>query len=270
MPWNLVTQHHKEQAIFPVLRKNGIDQTSVLNADTDQLGTFSGEIPRILSIEQTLLEKCKLVSNQFPTAIFLATEGSFGPHPVIPWISHHQESFLLWDRSTDAIFFHHFNSNSTNFQVGTIRSKQQLVEFCSRSKFPSHAIILKSTQGNHPQIYKGLQNWEEVFEIWDNSNGELFAETDMRAMYNPTRMANIRIGFSAFLENLQKECPKCAYPGFFTKDVELGLPCQWCNLPTQSILFAIHRCEHCSLEEKEKHPLGKSHEDPMYCSNCNP
>ena len=167
-------------------------------------------------------------------------------------------------------FFSSYQTNSTNFQTETITSIQQLVEFCNRVKFPSHAIILKIGSDPSAQIYKEIQSWEKAFGVWKASDGLLYAETDMRAHLNPTRMAHIALGFSKFLKTLQNECPHCSFPGLSEKKVELGLPCAWCNSSTSSVLHSIHLCEFCHYEEKKNNPFGKSKEDPMFCNNCNP
>jgi hypothetical protein len=269
-PWNLVSKHQKELAIFPILHQNGATKTLVIEAETDQLGTFSGEIPRNLSVMETLEEKCKLGFSSSKHSLFIATEGSFGPHPLFPWVPQHQESFILFDRSSNSKFYHHYTSQHTNFQIASIHSEQQLVEFCNWIKFPSHGIILKKNSENEAEIFKDIFDWKTLFSVFKTLGGTVMAESDMRAMNNPTRMANIRIGFSNFLTQLQTECPKCEYPGFSQKKVERGLPCQWCDSPTSSILYSIHVCEVCQHEEIKSNPNGKTKEDPMYCSNCNP
>ncbi len=148
VPWNLVSKHQKELAVFPILHQNGASKTLVIEAETDQLGTFSVEIPRNLSVMETLEEKCKLGFSNSKHSLFIATEGSFGPHPLFPWVPQHQESYILFDRSSNSKFYHHYTSQHTNFQIASIQSEQQLVEFCNRIKFPSHWIILIKNSGN--------------------------------------------------------------------------------------------------------------------------
>lgn len=243
---------------------------TVIPAETDSLGTFSGEIPRTLTILETLEQKCRLGFNHSKDSLLLATEGSFGPHSLFPWVTQHQESFILFDQESDCKFYYHFTSQLTNFQVASIQTEQLLVEFCHRIKFPSHGIILKKTIDDEVEIFKDIFDWKTLVSVYRTLGNNVMVESDMRAMNNPTRMANIRIGFSNFLKHLQSECPMCHYPGFSQKKVERGLPCEWCNSPTESILCSIHICEFCQHEVVNGNPNGKSKEDPMYCLNCNP
>ncbi len=269
-PWTLVSKHQKDLAIFPILHQNNILETLVIEADTDGLGTFSGEIPRNLTVTETLEEKCKLGFSNSYHSLFIATEGSFGPHPLFPWVPQHQESFILLDRASSSKFYFHYSSQHTNFQVESIETEQQLVEFCHRIKFPSHGIILKKTVDEEVEIFKDIFDWKTLVSVYRTLGNNVMVESDMRAMNNPTRMANIRIGFSNFLKHLQSECPKCHYPGFSQRKVERGLPCEWCNSPTESILCSILVCDFCQHEVVNRNPNGKIKEDPMYCSNCNP
>jgi len=269
-PWILVTKHGKEQAIFPILNQNGIINTHVEYADTDVLGTFTGEIPRLKSVEDTLFEKCTLGSSNIINPLWISTEGSFGPHPIFPWVSQHQESFLLLDRTSNSKFFFNYTSTKTNFLVASLQTEQQLVEFCHRIKFPSHGLILKKTVNAEVEIVKDIFDWKTLISVYKTLGDNVTVESDMRAMNNPTRMSNIQIGFSNFVNHLQSECPKCHYPGFSQKKVERGLPCEWCNSPTSSILYSFHVCERCQHEVIHQNPHGKTKEDPMYCSNCNP
>ncbi|RTY96888.1 hypothetical protein EKL98_16285, partial [Flavobacterium bomense] len=97
-----------------------------------------------------------------------------------------------------------------------------------------------------------------------------YIETDMRAMYNPTRMKVIEKAAFKLVDKIKSLCPKCRTPGFGIIDRREGLPCQQCHFPTRSTLSHIYSCQKCSYKKEEKYPNGKQTEDPMYCDICNP
>ncbi|MFY7788695.1 MAG: hypothetical protein ACOVQA_12565, partial [Thermoflexibacteraceae bacterium] len=55
--------------------------------DTDQLGTFSGEIPRNLSPLEAAKAKIALLPANTNATIFIANEGTFTAHPQIPFLT---------------------------------------------------------------------------------------------------------------------------------------------------------------------------------------
>ncbi|MBL0883215.1 MAG: hypothetical protein IBJ16_07730, partial [Chitinophagaceae bacterium] len=95
-------------------------------------------------------------------------------------------------------------------------------------------------------------------------------ETDMRAMFNPTRMKVIEKATEKLIEKIQSACPECQMPGYSITDAKSGLPCDLCGSPTRSVLAYIFQCTHCGFSEEKKYPHNKQTEDPMYCDRCNP
>jgi len=97
-----------------------------------------------------------------------------------------------------------------------------------------------------------------------------YIETDMRAMYNPSRMKVIERATKKLADKINSLCPNCDNPGFGITDIQQGLPCEMCNFPTRSTLKYIYTCMKCNYEKEEKYPNGKLTEDPMNCDICNP
>jgi hypothetical protein len=92
----------------------------------------------------------------------------------------------------------------------------------------------------------------------------------MRALFNPLRMAVIGEATRKLLELLESTCPACATPGFTVTEVKRGLPCELCGLPTNSASRHLSRCAQCGHTAEHRFPVGKTAEDPMFCSFCNP
>ena len=84
---SLATKHRKEQTVSRPLR-SGLGFRIVVNEqiDTDAFGTFTGEIERPGSPREVLLQKARLGMEITGLSLGIASEGSFGPHPSMPFI----------------------------------------------------------------------------------------------------------------------------------------------------------------------------------------
>ncbi len=80
------TKHRKELALAPAFREHLQATLVVPNLDTDALGTFSGEVPREGTALETAPRKCRLGMQAADLPRGLASEGSLGPHPLIPFL----------------------------------------------------------------------------------------------------------------------------------------------------------------------------------------
>ena len=98
----------------------------------------------------------------------------------------------------------------------------------------------------------------------------VYAETDMRALYNPSRMKIIEAATQKLITKIKSLCPQCSIPGFGITDAKRGLECSLCGSATNSTLSYIYICQHCQYTNEEMYPHKKTTEDPRYCDYCNP
>lgn len=266
--------HQKEQVIAPLLN-TAFNIVSVLPKDlnTDLLGTFSGEIERKESPLEVAKRKCMLAMEETGCDIAIASEGSFGAHPTIPFIAADDELVLIVDRKNGLEIFGREVSTETNFKGESIASIEEANEFAQRVGFPSHGIIIRSEEGAKEEVHKGIQD-RVLFETLVNeklsAQGKAWLETDMRAMFNPTRLNVIEKATEKLISKMQSLCPKCDFPGFSVTKSIPGLSCSLCLMPTQSTLAYEYTCRYCDYMEEKKYPHGKVQEEPMYCDFCNP
>ncbi len=96
----LATMHSKEQVIAPVLEDAlGLRVEVLRGIDTDRFGTFTREVPRPGSQRETARVKAEAALAAVPEADYgLASEGSFGPHPWLPWVAGGRELIVLTGR----------------------------------------------------------------------------------------------------------------------------------------------------------------------------
>lgn len=270
----IVTKHGKEQVIAPLLKEGlGINQFVIPAVDTDQLGTFTGEIERMGSPIDALRNKCELACAISDCDLVIASEGSFGPHPSLFFVPADDEWILLKDYKNNLELLVREMSTETNFGGGTFTSLEEVIAFADRSKFPSHALIVKAGEKDFRHIQKGILSQErltqEVLSCLAAYN-QTHVETDMRAHMNPTRMAVIQRAMEKLVRKANSFCPSCHLPGFDVVAIGEGLPCIQCNTPTHLTLYRVEACTGCGFFNYVFYPLDKRTTDPQNCPRCNP
>jgi hypothetical protein len=203
----------------------------------------------------------------------IATEGSFGNHPSVFFAPANDELILLYDKKNNIEILERVLSLNTNYNESHIESRPQLDDFLIKAQFPSHGVIIKDSKENPKTIIKEINTWEKLeqhYSAFAYANKSFYIETDMRAMYNPTRMSVIEEACQKLVKKILSICPECRFPGFGIVKAEDGLPCEWCSKPTRSTAAFVYECKSCHYTKPDYFPHGKKTEDPMYCDFCNP
>lgn len=270
----IATKHAKEEVIAPLLNK-ALDVSCFVNEnfDTDTLGTFTGEVERVLDPIANAREKCLRAMELSNCDLGIASEGSFGPHPSSFFVNANDEFIFFIDKKNNIEIEAREISTDTNFNGKEIKNEIELLEFATSVLFPSHALILRKSQDDKNNITKGITDikvLKDEFENLINKFSSAYVETDMRAMYNPLRMKVIKTATENLIKKINTKCPQCDLPGFDIADVKKGLECGLCGLPTNSILSYIYTCQQCGHTKEELYPNKKTKEEPMYCNYCNP
>lgn len=266
----IATMHGKECVIAPILEKQLKVKTKIPEEfDTDQFGTFSGEVERKVSSYHSAKLKCLSALEIAGDTLGIASEGSFGPHPQFFFAPCDEELLLFIDLKNGIEVVHREISVQTNFMASEVKSLEELSDFAHRALFPSHGLILRTDH----ELVKGIVNWGELEKNWSrlkNDGQSVYVETDMRALFNPTRMAVIDLAVRNLAKKILTTCPQCDMPGFYVKDIQSGLPCRSCGFPTRSPLTEISNCDKCNFQIENQYPNGIKFEDPKYCDFCNP
>ena len=264
----IATMHGKESVLEPMLSSLHLHVEFLEELDTDQFGTFSGEIPRIDNPLETLRKKCIHAYECSDIDLIIASEGSFGAHPFIPFVSADEELLMLKDFKNDIEIVVKELSTETNFDGKKISDLDELMNFAEKAGFPEHALILKCED----RVEKGIVErslLERIFlEFQVMNHRAILVETDMRAMNNPSRMKVISKAAEKLKNAILSECPKCHWPDYTIKKVLTGLPCGLCQMPTVPVRAQVIYCNHCG--KTEEIPVQKAFQDPMYCNYCNP
>ena len=270
----IATKHEKEKVIAPLLEKNlGVTCFTNESFDTDTLGTFSGEIERENDPISTVRKKCLLAMEASNCDLGVASEGSFGAHPSIFFARADDEFLIFIDKKNNLEIIARELSLETNFDGKEIETEKDLFDFAKSVKFPTHGLILRKSEKDNTHIIKGITDMtllKQAFKKLLHESNSIYAETDMRAMYNPTRMTVIENAAKKLVDKENSHCPECNAPGFDVTDVKKGLECNLCGLPTKSTLSHIYECQRCEYSKEKMYPSHKTKEDPMYCDYCNP
>ena len=268
----VATGHGKERVIGPLLVSGlGVELVPLdSELNTDALGTFSGEIERKLGVDETLLKKCRMGLLAGGTDLAVASEGSFGPHPVLPFAALNEERVMLSDASLGLQVVGRHATARTNYAACNVTGFDELLEFAARARFPSHHVMLRNAEG---AWRKGISTESDLRSAWEDmksASGVVWVETDMRAMCNPTRMDAIERATQDLVERLKARCSRCAKPGVGWVRWVPGLPCSVCGSPTEWPRKAVHECPHCHNEVQLDFPQGMRAADPGNCPQCNP
>jgi hypothetical protein len=265
----IATKHKKELVIAPRFEV-AFETHSLIpdQLDTDQFGTFTGEVERGTTAYEAARLKIKTALEFTGETLGIASEGSFGPHPQFSFVPADEELVLLIDTINNLEISASKISTATNYAHQQCTLWEEVKTFAIHSGFPSHALILKAKN----TFLKGITTWPSLESGYHELKKEfpfVIVETDMRAMHNPTRMKVIEEATTLLIEKINSLCPNCQHPGFAVADKVAGLPCGSCGHPSQFSLKHIYKCVHCGYLVEKLFPEG-SVCDPMYCYYCNP
>lgn len=273
----LATKHGKERAISrPFAAALGARVTVPPDLDTDILGTFTGEVPRIGSPKEVALRKARLGIQLCGQPLGLASEGSFGPHPQIPWVYANLELLVFVDEELGLELTETLFTRDTNFGHCNARNLEEAKEFFEGARFPSHGLIVRPNDRVEANLlFKGILDLPTVASAIArcaavSADGLAHIETDMRAHMNPTRRMAIRRVAFRLARRIATVCPACGAPGWGIEDTERGLPCEECGAPTELVRFELFCCWRCSHVERKPRRDGRQYAEPRDCPACNP
>ncbi len=274
----IATMHRKETAIAPLIEAAlGVTTLVPSEFDTNRFGTFTRETKRPADQLTTARLKAEAALELTGETLAIASEGSFGPHPQIPFIASNRELVLLCDRQQQLEIVGECLSTQTNYQSQTIHSLEEALTFAESVGFPEHGlVVMPAASGNPPDaIFKGITTKARLAEavelVLDRApERQAHIETDMRALYNPTRMDAIAQATQELIRVIKQRCPQCDCPGFRIVKHNPGLPCSLCSTPTLLTLSVMYRCQRCQFEQHQFFPNSLRSADPGQCPYCNP
>ena len=269
-----LTQHGKEALLSELFsQKIGCTLARAHGFDTDQLGTFTRDVPRPDTQLATALFKARKGIELTGLSVGIGSEGAFGADPVggiMPWNS----EVLVWADAERGIEIIGAAQGPGGGLQRFITDEAELRQFAADAEFPAHGVVLRPDRDNHPDIQKGFDGWSALNAAFnallaESSSGRVFAEVDQRAHMNPSRQQMILRAAEDLITKINSNCPQCDAPGYWSKQRVSGLPCGLCARPTRLPVASIWRCDRCAHSEQRRETSAET-ADPARCDYCNP
>ena len=270
----LTTKHEKLPLIAPVILNLVGLEVADINLDTDQLGTFTGEVPRPASPLETAITKAKLGIAATDTHLGLASEGSIGPDPQNPFLTSDIEIVVLVDQARDLVIYEFHRSFEIVAATIEVSQGEDLSGFLARADFPTHHLIAKASTDGEIRVIKGIDSpsalENAVQELARYSEGgKVTLETDFRANHSPSRRVNIQAAAQKLAARLAQLCESCGSPGFGQVSFVTGVKCSGCGIENPDAIAAEQLgCVSCDHEIAGR-VLAESI-PPERCDWCNP
>lgn len=269
------TMHGKEGVVAPVLLGQLGLKVVVPDLNTDVFGTFTGEKKRAGSQLEAARQKARKAMKLTGLPLGMASEGSFNPDSIFPFITKNIELLLFIDDNLGIEVEGVYVSRESNAVAGYATTLEEAKKIAHQAGFPNHGMVVRPSEKNWKGMRKGLTSWEEFEVAFTQIMKSLFTRrvyvhSDMRAFHNPTRMKVIRLAAEDLVRKLQAECPGCKTPGYGVIRWSTGLPCALCGLPTEFVRSHTLGCLKCDHTEEVSYPDKVQKADPSMCGYCNP
>ncbi len=268
------TMHGKEAVIGPQLSQLGLAWQVPRDFDTDRFGTFTGEVKRAGTQREAARQKALAAMTITGAPIGVASEGSFGPHPAIPFLHVGHELVILIDGEHNLEIVGTSTTTAPGVGRFAVQSATEALEQAAAWGFPAQGVIVRGSEYGGP-IVKDVESEEELAHtvtelLHQSSEHRVFLETDLRAHRHKTRIEEIGKATTDLAVRCMTYCPACAAPGFGVVRTEPGLPCAACLRPSDLVATEVLGCVRCGYEATRLRSDGRTHADPGECSFCNP
>ena len=273
-PIVLTSKHKKLHLIAPPFTEQLGCTVQELNLDTDQLGTFTGEIERTAPPRETAIAKARLGMRATGLQLGIASEGSIGADPLIPFMQSDIEHLVLVDDARNIIISESHRSFDIIAEITTVAPGDDLTQFLIDADFPNHALIVRPHSSTTRDAIKGITDHAQLRDAITSRaalspDGMVVIESDLRAMHSPSRQQNIAEVARQLAARVAQLCPACHLPGWGRVGYERGLNCDACgreqpNALRQERLGCVD-CDHTELGTVLATTL-----DPANCGGCNP
>lgn len=270
----LTSKHEKLNLVKPAFDQHVGCKVFEVNLDTDQLGTFSGEIERKAPPQETAILKARLGMKSTGSSIGIASEGTVGPDPLVPFMHSNTEHLVLVDDENEIVISETYRSFDITVASIAIGPDDDIAEFLEKADFPNHKLIVRSNGKGKERTIKGISSLaelEDAIELMANSspNRLVVIESDLRAMSSPSRQKNIEQVAKLLALRLSRLCPKCQSPGWGVTGYEKGVDCSKCGLNNSEAKRQQKLgCVKCDYSEPGV--VIETNLDPALCNFCNP
>ncbi|MGN6503613.1 MAG: DUF6671 family protein [Pseudolysinimonas sp.] len=263
------TRHGKErQAREPFRRHLQAEVVAPTRIDTDQFGTFTGDIPRTRTQREAALDKALLGILLTGTPYALASEATYRNEFGVTQLD---ELLLFHDAERGVTLTESVRVAVPPAVAAIVTSPAQALRAASRQGVPALGLVATADTPVGRVIRKGQRHAAQlavtVGALLTRAD-EVRLEPDLRAHANPARQQVIARLADRLALRLTRPCPACDSVGWGVVDVERGLPCGLCGEPTAAIRADVYGCAVCG----HRATVGRAgaDADAAGCAACNP
>lgn len=266
------TMHGKERQVAPAFAAEfGARVIAPPGIDTDQYGTFAGDVTRTLTPVAAATAKARLAMSAAKVPYGVASEASYDAWYGM--LAVHQEILVFIDDTRGIQVLEGVNVPRAPGPPKLVESRHEAVAAARRFGFPEQGAVVKATIGGGSRVFgKGLTDAFALVEVVEAAVSAAdddcaWVEPDLRAHHNPNRREVLSALATRLAGRLATPCPVCRSPGYGRVTVRQGLPCRACGSPTTLVATDILGCPACEYRGEVARP-GTA--EPRYCPQCNP
>lgn len=279
----VATKHDKTAILGRALGGPAGLRLQTAAVDTDTLGTFTPETPRLATPRETATSKARWACRASGLDLGIGSEGSFFPHPEVGLVTMQVEHVVLTQTSTALTITGTAIGPAAWTVKRTITVDHGLDEFQTLFSSGTQRLIVRpltttpggdGVVGNFDGVAQGIATIEHlrsaVNEAARFSHVEsVIVETDLRAHYCLPRHGLILAAACDLAQRLSARCPNCDSIGYGSDGARTGAPCSLCGAPTATLYQRVYSCPTCHVTDLETIP-GSEAADPATCPECNP
>jgi len=176
-------------------------EVRAVEVDTDALGTFTAEVPRLRSMREAAIAKARLAMEATDCTLGLGSEGTIGADPQMPLLNSDRELIVLVDQQSGAITSQSIRSFDITVATTLMKSGHGLEPFLRQADFPRHRLIVRP-DGIEPAdlppvlLRKAVADPVTLIDAITacaraSPTGRARVESDLRAHCSPSRQAVI-------------------------------------------------------------------------------
>ncbi len=267
------TMHGKERQVAPAFADElGARVIAPDGIDTDQFGTFTGEVTRTLTPMAAATAKARLAMSVAGVRYGLASEASYDTW--LGMLAMHEEILVFVDDTRGIRVAEGVNIPGSPGAPRLVDCADHAVDAARDFGFPHQGAAVKASVADRIRVFgKGITDIRELIDAVDVAVAaadarQAWLEPDLRAHHNPSRREVIATLANRLARRLATPCPRCACPGYGKVAVDEGLPCHACGCPTSLIVADVHGCQVCDQSSVVARTVGTA--EPRFCPACNP
>jgi hypothetical protein len=269
----LATKHGKMNQIAPWFDALPEYKLEIAEIDTDIFGTFSGEIARAQTPRETAIAKARAGADLLAAEFGLASEGTIGPHPQMPWINSDHELLALVSQDGEIVLVETYLSTDIHAHAEMVLPGVDIETLTKKLDFPNHAAIVTGVIEGQSFAYKGITESSALSSalerLFSSRATDVKVETDFRAMFSPSRQLNISKCAERLVQRIASNCPECNQIGWGRIGYEYGVNCRECLSLVNSVPNSARLgCVSCDYSETES--LEVDFVTASRCDYCNP